>query len=87
MKILIRLLFVLIAYGSLFPFNFSSIEFSQNHTLLLSFKISGIGDVLGNILRIFRLGILYSLKSSSENSPDVKDKYQLWLWADRVLGI
>ncbi len=78
MRLLITLIYFLIAYGSLFPFHFSAEEFSQHYSQLLSVQVSGIGDVLGNILLFIPLGFLSSLKNSAEQPQLKKDKYLLW---------
>ena len=78
MRLLIAFVCFLIAYGSIFPFNFSGEEFSQHYTQLLSIQISGIGDVLGNVLLFTPLGFLYALKHSIEPLQSNKDKYLLW---------
>ncbi|MCJ8322175.1 MAG: VanZ family protein, partial [Colwellia sp.] len=79
MRLLIAFVYFLIAYGSLFPFHFYGEEFSQNYANLLSFQISGIGDVLGNILLFIPLGFLYALMHSTEQLLLTKNRYSLWV--------
>jgi len=80
MRLLIAFVYFLIAYGSLFPFHFSVAEFSQQYSQLLSIQVSGIGDVLGNILLFTPLGFLYALKNSAEPRQSTKDIYLLWFY-------
>jgi VanZ family protein len=61
MRFLIALVYLLIVYGSLFPFNFSLTEFYQQYPKLLNFNIFSRGDVVANILLYIPLGLLYSL--------------------------
>ncbi|WP_448565143.1 VanZ family protein [Thalassotalea ganghwensis] len=81
MRILIILVYLLIAYGSLFPFDFSFIEFNQEYKELLSLDMPGIGDILGNILLFTPLGLLYYL---TENKAKSKF-YRFSLWGKVLL--
>jgi VanZ family protein len=80
MRLLIAFVYFLIAYGSLFPFHFSAEEFSQHYDQLLSIQVSGIGDVLGNILLFIPLGFLYALNNSAESRQQTKHIYMLWFY-------
>ena len=83
MRLLITFVYFLIAYGSIFPFNFSSEEFKHSYHQLLHIQMSGIGDVLGNILLFMPLGLLYALKYSNQRLSSVKplnnNTFGLWL--------
>jgi VanZ family protein len=80
MRLLIIFLYLLIAYGSLFPFNFSLTEFSQQYSSLLSTKISGLGDVLANIVLFFPLGFIYALRLRQEETNH-KNSQKLVMWS------
>lgn len=68
MRLLIISVYLLITYGSLFPFNFSLLELNQQYTNLLSIKFSGIGDILANIFLFVPLGFLYAVNSPNQNT-------------------
>ncbi len=73
MRFLIALVYLLIVYGSLFPFNFSLTEFYQQYPNLLNIKIFSRGDVVANILLYIPLGLLYSLELNlKENKLNAK---------------
>lgn len=78
MRRLIILIYILIIYGSLFPFNFSILEFSQQYSSLLSVKISGIGDILANIALFMPLGFLYSIYLPEIKTHHSADNWMLW---------
>jgi len=78
MRILIAFVYLLIAYGSLFPFNFSIAEFTSSYEKLLSIDVSGMGDVLGNILLFVPLGFLYSLENLSDQGQWNLTRRGLW---------
>ena len=61
MNKLIIILYLLIAYGSLFPFSFSMAEFSLSKHSWSNASLSGIGDILGNILLFMPLGVAYRI--------------------------
>jgi VanZ family protein len=73
MRFLIVLVYLLIVYGSLFPFNFSLTEFYQQYPNLLKAGIFSRGDVVANILLFIPLGLLYSLDFNlKENKLDAE---------------
>ncbi|REL33994.1 right-handed parallel beta-helix repeat-containing protein [Thalassotalea euphylliae] len=63
MKKLIAILYVIIAYGSLYPFLFSLEELSASSLIWLNINIPSIGDVLGNLLLFLPLGVAYRLSA------------------------
>lgn len=62
MNKLIIILYLLIAYGSLFPFSFSPEVFSAEIGTWSQISVSGFGDTLGNILLFIPLGLLYRIE-------------------------
>lgn len=78
MRILIVLIFLIITYGSLFPFNFSLLEFNQEYSGLLSLSLSGFGDILANVLLFMPLGFLYSLLNPKDYLLRSHDNVMLW---------
>jgi len=69
MRFFITLLYLLIAYGSLFPFDFSLIEFSQNYHHVLRFKLTSLGDTVANVALFAPLGLFYGLMSHYVSQP------------------
>jgi len=64
MRLLLWFTYFLIAYGSLFPFDFSVIELQKGIPPLLNTDIPSIGDFLGNILLFMPLGLLVRVNNS-----------------------
>lgn len=81
MHLLIAFVYLLIAYGSLFPFNFSISELTLQYSNLLSITISGWGDVIANIGLFMPLGLLYSLTSREEAKSSKSNIYKLGMWS------
>ena len=80
MRQLLWFTYFLIAYGSLFPFDFSLFELQKSTPALLSLKISGIGDLLGNILLFIPLGLMARLNySSSSDSSFINSMTFVWI--------
>ncbi|WP_170309666.1 right-handed parallel beta-helix repeat-containing protein [Litorilituus lipolyticus] len=69
MRFFITLLYLLIAYGSLFPFDFSLIEFNQNYHHILRFKLTSLGDTVANIALFAPLGLFYGLMNNYISQP------------------
>jgi VanZ family protein len=63
MLFLLWLVYILIAYGSLFPFDFTFI--ADDNPLGTVVELPSVGDVLGNILLFVPLGLLHRMQISA----------------------
>jgi len=84
MRLLLWFTYFLIAYGSLFPFDFSLLELKRHFSTLLNVEISGIGDFFGNVLLFMPLGLLsranyLQCKIAGPNGPIINPFHLLWL--------
>ncbi len=71
MRLIIALVYLLIAYGSLFPFNFSLAELSLQYSKLLRIELTSLGDILANIALFIPLGFLYGLIAKQLEKHDI----------------
>ncbi|MFD2167315.1 VanZ family protein [Thalassotalea euphylliae] len=69
MNKLIAALYIIIAYGSLYPLSFSIQEFSESASTWLRADMPSIGDVLGNILLFMPLGFVFRLNALKQGLP------------------
>ncbi|MEH6648955.1 MAG: right-handed parallel beta-helix repeat-containing protein [Motiliproteus sp.] len=66
MRSLLCLTYLLIGYGSLFPFDFSMAAMERAEISLFQLKLPGIGDILGNVLLFVPTGFIsYTLPQQS----------------------
>ena len=79
MRLLLWFTYFLIAYGSLFPFDFSFLELKSHFSTLLSIEIPNIGDFLGNIILFIPLGLLSLVNYSKRNTNHVLNS-MTFLW-------
>ncbi len=83
MRTLLWLSYLLIAYGSLFPFDFSMAAMARDGVSLFQIKLPSIGDLLGNVLLFVPTGFLsYALSPQSNRAQQgrVQTLFKLILW-------
>nr|WP_067297812.1 right-handed parallel beta-helix repeat-containing protein [Marinobacterium profundum] len=67
MRALFWLTALLITYGSLYPFNFTLTSLQQPDHTIISLRIPGIGDLLGNLLLFAPLGALSYARATAQS--------------------
>lgn len=83
MRTLLWLTYLLIAYGSLFPFDFTLAAMAREDVSLLQIKLPSIGDLLGNVLLFVPTGYIgFALTRQLGDGPPARPQTlgKLILW-------